>query len=202
MEYFCYYPVMARPRKSDPVLSAENLAIAELRSRLQMTQQDFAVALGMSINTIARFETGREPNSKSLAALSTFARANRQFDLARIFESTLFTRLGLVGTEGQIEPETLRVVAKYGKNFLAPKIAAALQRRYWEKIGSDLDKDLLNSAGLELLGARQIIDELYISVESGQSVPSDVLSDHLYSLSQHIEKSVELILKKMEELKP
>lgn len=48
-------------------------AIRRYRKKLGLTQQEFAVALGMSQSTISRFETGeRKPDVDDLTAIAKF----------------------------------------------------------------------------------------------------------------------------------
>jgi transcriptional regulator with XRE-family HTH domain len=72
-------------RKSRPKLSA---TLIELRRRLGRSQESLARGLHVSLQTVALWETKREPPSKALLQLSYLARRNHHLDLAQIFEET------------------------------------------------------------------------------------------------------------------
>jgi transcriptional regulator with XRE-family HTH domain len=56
-----------------------------------MTQQQFAVHLGVAITTAARWETSRPPSGPTLAALIHFAKDSDRPDLQKVFEADLIT---------------------------------------------------------------------------------------------------------------
>jgi transcriptional regulator with XRE-family HTH domain len=59
--------------------------IIDLRTRMNQSQQSFATQLGVAINTIARYETGRDPSASFLARLESFAESQGFDDLADKF---------------------------------------------------------------------------------------------------------------------
>jgi transcriptional regulator with XRE-family HTH domain len=60
-------------------------AVRELRHTLGLTQQQLAVALGLAVVTVARWETSRLPSTDALINLSNFAYDHNLFGLARRF---------------------------------------------------------------------------------------------------------------------
>jgi transcriptional regulator with XRE-family HTH domain len=83
---------MARPSNRKRSDLAE--AVAQLRSALGDTQQQFAARLGTAITTIARYETIRPPQGAALAQFINLARASGQPELADIFQGALSAQLG------------------------------------------------------------------------------------------------------------
>ena len=55
-----------RPRSGSATSSVASVAVRQLRDELGFTQQQFAVYLGVSMGTIARYETDRTPRVKAL----------------------------------------------------------------------------------------------------------------------------------------
>ncbi len=71
-----------------------NSAIVGLRNVLGLSQQDFAVRLGVAINTVARWETGRTPDLLALAKLERFASDNGQAAHANVFQALIDSQVG------------------------------------------------------------------------------------------------------------
>jgi transcriptional regulator with XRE-family HTH domain len=90
---------MARPLKKPRVLGPIGQAIVDLRTKMEASQQTFAVALGVALNTIARWEAGREPSGASLIQLHQLAIKNQQPELANIFWDAAAAELGQVGIQ-------------------------------------------------------------------------------------------------------
>jgi transcriptional regulator with XRE-family HTH domain len=69
-----YNTIMPRTtsRKKSPVA----LAVANLRGKLGDSQQDFAQRLGVSITTVAKYETSNPPTGSALVKLADMARAS------------------------------------------------------------------------------------------------------------------------------
>ena len=89
-----------RPRENNTPLSAAGEAVKALRQHLKMTQQRFAQEVGISINSIARYETGRTPRGRILITLQDLAlRVGRQ-DLYEQFSSALVLEIGIPVTTG------------------------------------------------------------------------------------------------------
>jgi len=74
---------MGRPtsRKKSPIAKA----IAELRARLGETQASMAVKLGVSLQSIARWETEAAPHHMHLTRLWLLAREHGYKDLMKVF---------------------------------------------------------------------------------------------------------------------
>jgi transcriptional regulator with XRE-family HTH domain len=60
-------------------------AVCELRARLGLSQQAFSNALGVALNTIARYETSREPSGEALKQLGDLAMKKNHTDLGHFF---------------------------------------------------------------------------------------------------------------------
>jgi transcriptional regulator with XRE-family HTH domain len=76
---------MARPtsRKKSPL----SQAVTDLRTRMGQSQQEFANALGVALNTIARYETRQPPRGDMLARLTDIAKEHGFHDLVDQFQS-------------------------------------------------------------------------------------------------------------------
>jgi transcriptional regulator with XRE-family HTH domain len=74
---------MARPTSRKK--SELSMAVAELRTRLGVSQQEFSNRMGVALNTIARYESSREPDGVALLRLAGIARSEGHSDLAEIF---------------------------------------------------------------------------------------------------------------------
>jgi transcriptional regulator with XRE-family HTH domain len=61
-------------------------AVRELRARLGWSQQSFSNRLGVALNTIARYETSREPSGEALLKLDHIALLNHHWDLSSLFQ--------------------------------------------------------------------------------------------------------------------
>ncbi len=95
---------------------------AELRSRLGLTQQEFAHRLGISIRAVANYDSGKPPNSKSLSALQRLANEAGEADLAATFEAELSRSLGLedIGSAFSTTKEVLKSLTAWVKGKLGP----------------------------------------------------------------------------------
>ena len=60
-------------------------AIVELRKLLGDSQQDLSNRLGLALNTITRYEMGRDPSEEALREFSTLAAVNGNRQLANFF---------------------------------------------------------------------------------------------------------------------
>ena len=76
---------MARPTQQITQLSQYSQGVKDLRAAHSMSQQQFSNMLGMPINTIARYETGRAPDAASMVQLARAARSKGHERLARLF---------------------------------------------------------------------------------------------------------------------
>jgi transcriptional regulator with XRE-family HTH domain len=61
-----------------------------MRRRLSLTQQQLAVAMGVSLNTVSRWETIRSPTGGSLARIAIFAHREGDAESERIFLEQIF----------------------------------------------------------------------------------------------------------------
>jgi transcriptional regulator with XRE-family HTH domain len=62
-------------------------AVCELRTRLGDSQQAFSNRLGLALNTIARYETSREPSGDVLLMLADLAEKNGHLQLSSFFRT-------------------------------------------------------------------------------------------------------------------
>jgi transcriptional regulator with XRE-family HTH domain len=78
---------MGRPttRKKSPIARA----IAELRQRLGETQQSMAIRLGVSLQSVARWETESVPHYLTMQRLWMLAREHGHKDLMKVFQARL-----------------------------------------------------------------------------------------------------------------
>jgi Ser-tRNA(Ala) deacylase AlaX/transcriptional regulator with XRE-family HTH domain len=76
-------------------------AVARLRQKLKLTQQEFADRLGIAIATMVRYENNRVPRGKSLSRLEALAAANSFGDLAATFRTALVEELGALPSSQQ-----------------------------------------------------------------------------------------------------
>jgi transcriptional regulator with XRE-family HTH domain len=97
--------------------TAASNAVRELRHALDMTQQEFAVQLGLALPTIARYETDRTPKGKVLSEFLRLAEQKNRADLAAIFRRELNEQLGdwiaekvVAARTATITPTALRAV--------------------------------------------------------------------------------------------
>jgi transcriptional regulator with XRE-family HTH domain len=74
------------PRPASRKKSELSKTVAELRKRLGLSQQEFSNRMGVALNTIARYETAREPEGLVLLRLAQIARAEGHSDLAWEFD--------------------------------------------------------------------------------------------------------------------
>jgi transcriptional regulator with XRE-family HTH domain len=75
------------PRPASRGKSKLSKAVCELRARLGSSQQSFSNRLGVALNTIARYETSREPSGEALLKLGNVAALNLHWDLSSLFYS-------------------------------------------------------------------------------------------------------------------
>src|SRR5947209_1616164 len=88
--------------------SAISAAVIELRQGLGQTQQQFAHALGVSITTIARWETNRPPRGTILADLARIARSEvKTFEIAEIFRRAILDEKMIFSGPGSNMPKPL-----------------------------------------------------------------------------------------------
>jgi transcriptional regulator with XRE-family HTH domain len=86
------------------------------------TQEEFARRLGVSVGSVAHYETGSRPNKRVLKRMSEIAHQHKEPALARSF-------LGMVHPQGDREAETVALVRSlYIYTLNAPKTQAALTR--------------------------------------------------------------------------
>ena len=101
-----------RPRSRSGTSSAPSVAVRQLRDELGFTQQQFAVYLGISMGTIARYETDRTPGGPILKRFIDLARERQRQDLADIFHKELRGQMhdwmGVGAAARQIYRKTLR----------------------------------------------------------------------------------------------
>ena len=64
-------------------------ALVALRQALGQTQQECAATLGLSVTTIARYETSREPDKKNLLRLAKLAEEHNRADLVQVFRRAI-----------------------------------------------------------------------------------------------------------------
>ena len=74
-------------KQVEPKRTAVQDAVLDLRHRLGMTQERFALALHVGLVTVARWERSREPTGISLARLELLAIQFNQQELANIFHA-------------------------------------------------------------------------------------------------------------------
>lgn len=70
-------------------------AAKAFRKKLGVTQQQFATEAGISIRSVAKYDTGGEPSGSALFALAQLARKHKETQLARIFITALLDEIGL-----------------------------------------------------------------------------------------------------------
>jgi transcriptional regulator with XRE-family HTH domain len=93
---------MSRSTKTGPEIGRIGAALKELREqRLRLSQQAFAVRLGMSMNSVARFETGRIPEAQSLNRIAALAVETGNQDLAKVFAEAAMERAGIPIPSGE-----------------------------------------------------------------------------------------------------
>jgi transcriptional regulator with XRE-family HTH domain len=76
---------MARPTSRRK--SKLSKAVCELRTRLGWSQQTLSNRLGVALNTIARYETAREPSGEALLKLGDLASVSHHWDLSELFHT-------------------------------------------------------------------------------------------------------------------
>ncbi len=64
-------------------------AVVALRKRLQLTQQQLAVAMNVTVVTVCRWETSRPPSGLSLLQLDGFARGSGANEIAETFKAAI-----------------------------------------------------------------------------------------------------------------
>jgi transcriptional regulator with XRE-family HTH domain len=69
-------------------------AVLALRERLHLTQQQLATAMDVTVVTVCRWETTREPSGLSLAQLMMFARSRGEAELGDVFEEAIWKVIG------------------------------------------------------------------------------------------------------------
>ena len=101
-----------RPRSRSGTSSAASVAVRQLRDVFGFTQQQFAVYLGISMGTIARYETDRTPGGPTLKRFIDLASDRQRQDLADIFQKELRGQvldwMGVGAAARQIYRKTLR----------------------------------------------------------------------------------------------
>jgi transcriptional regulator with XRE-family HTH domain len=85
---------MARPKKNNQDLPPVCQAVVDLRKALGLTQQEMAFTFGVAVTTIARYETGRIPESKLLAKLAFVAQRRGHGQIADVLRSEISEVLG------------------------------------------------------------------------------------------------------------
>jgi transcriptional regulator with XRE-family HTH domain len=80
----------ARVKGKTPV----QVALRTLREKLNMTQQEFSNALGVTMITVCRWETSRPPSGQSLVRLALFALGRGELEANEIFRNALRDDLG------------------------------------------------------------------------------------------------------------
>lgn len=156
-----------RPRKSSQPLGELSAAVKRVREELHLTQQQFAVRLGVSMNTIARWETGRTPAAGMLLILAQAAEGAAMPELAKLFRSNV-DRPALreaYGVHGPIIANQVRGYIASAWNSLIS--AAGAHPELW-----DLDlKQTRNQVKLALADlekAEALIKEMDLMNASGQ----------------------------------
>ncbi len=119
---------MARPttRKRTPVSER----VVALRAALGYNQQQFAVMLGASITTVARWETSRPPSGKALVQLSRLAHDEGLFEFSWDFVNDLASELSLQDLRAASMGTVTVKSQKYGYlllNFEGDESAAHVQ---------------------------------------------------------------------------
>jgi|GEM_PF-3365135 len=86
----CFVGRSVLPKELDRVCRA----VKDLRNSLNESQPQFAVRLGTSLRSIARYETSRPPKGKVLAQLEQIALNNGFDEYAQVFRAALSNELG------------------------------------------------------------------------------------------------------------
>lgn len=81
---------MAKLKSRHPV----SKALIDLRNALGETQQQFAVRIGASVTTIARYETFRPPHGKTLVQIADIAQQRGLDELASVFHQAFDGEVG------------------------------------------------------------------------------------------------------------
>jgi transcriptional regulator with XRE-family HTH domain len=85
-------------RPTDIVRSPAANSVIELRAALGETQQQFAMRLGSSMGSVARYETNRDPTARVLARMYLAAIESGQCGLIETFWDLLCVDVGFPGT--------------------------------------------------------------------------------------------------------
>ena len=141
---------MARPTKKKRTALSE--AVKRLRLALGDTQQLFAVRTGLSVVSVARYETNSEPSQHVLGQFARLAKNHRMGDLALVFE-------------GQLDPKEIQ-----GIDFSSAEL---ILRSWVQQVSvvrnlSDLDRQrvmILASAVLSFASEWQLPDEKFARLE-------------------------------------
>lgn len=120
---------MSRPRSIPGSGKSElSKAVRDLRERLGESQQAFSNRLGIALNTIARYETTRDPSGQALEQLSDMAFARQYPDLGYLF----YFRF-LEGVLGNYPMRVTSIPATDGKpsrGYLVLKLSGDDELRY------------------------------------------------------------------------
>ena len=98
------------PRKTSSRRTPVSRALIELRSRMGETQQSLSALLGVSLQSIARWETSAPPVNMALANLHRMATEAGHHDLAKVFMDALEA---LKGKQRRKLDETLDEIARW-----------------------------------------------------------------------------------------
>jgi transcriptional regulator with XRE-family HTH domain len=82
-------------------------AVKQLRLAIGLSQQAFAVKLGLAVRTVWRWERGVAPKGKALAQLRALARSHALFDIYWAFDKALREELSITGEAAIAVPITL-----------------------------------------------------------------------------------------------
>jgi transcriptional regulator with XRE-family HTH domain len=80
---------MKKPKKIVAAATSVNTAVRELRKHLDLSQQEFANRLNLSMRAVANYEKNRQPGPKSLIILEQAALDAGRHDLREIFGERL-----------------------------------------------------------------------------------------------------------------
>jgi transcriptional regulator with XRE-family HTH domain len=115
-----------------------------------MTQQEFAISLGVAITTVARYETGRSPRGRILSKFAELAAENGRPDLSGIFKRRSVAELG--SALGEEFREWLRMYRRSlsEEEYRRVKELSEQIRQQWQSIRPELKgESAVTGAALE-----------------------------------------------------
>ena len=110
-----------------------------LRQRLGITQAELAQEMGVSLQTVVRYENKMPPKGPALARLRVFSEESGHPDLAKVFES-------------EIREEGNQRIARKIRGFLS-------EHARWQQIGLSLHRLIAESENIKPADLRKRIED-------------------------------------------